>query len=128
MISFDLKVLQQGMTDLAGMHSKLVAAQRAFVGEESAETMDLALIQMHRFILGNIEVDTTRTKNSIFMKSGVDGDGPWGKIGSNVKYSPWVRDAGHGTQFMEYAVKKEGPAVLALLGKEYTLAVHKKFQ
>jgi hypothetical protein len=113
----------KGAADLARLEQELAAAQRAYVGSGARGQIESGLIQLHRFVLANIEVDTARTKNSVSMQV-VDLQG---RLFSNVKYSPWVRDAGHSQQFFEYAKEQEGPAVLRRLGREFTLAVHREF-
>jgi len=122
-----LSIASSSLADLAKMQSQLLSAKQAVTGDGLESTITLGLIQLHRFVLANIEVDTARTKNSIFMKvERQDGD-VIGRLGSQVKYSPWVRDAGHKMQFFEYARKNEGPKVLEMMGREVTLSVKGAF-
>lgn len=113
--------------DLKRMQRQLMTAKKAVTGDGMEGIMNLGLIQLHRFVLANIEVDTARTKHSIFMQMDRKGKDVEGRLGSQVFYSPWVRDAGHGVHFFEYAQAQEGPAVLAMLGREFTLAVNRAF-
>ena len=82
-----------------------------------------ATLQMERFVAGHIEVDTGRTKNSVFPTIRTDGNGVTGMLSSNVSYAPHVRDGGHNRQFFEYARDVEGPRVLDWLGGEVTISL-----
>ena len=120
-----MKIRQLGITPQQ-LQRNLSGAARILSGEAGfPAAAQEALIQLHRFTVANIEVDTARTKNSIFMSNGVEaGGGWWGALASNVAYSPYVRDAQHNMHFFENARRKEGPRVLSALGREITLAVH----
>lgn len=87
----------------------------------------LATLQMHRFVANNIEVDSGRTKNSIFPEVTNAGNSVVGVLGSNVSYSPFVRDANHGRQFFDYAKDVEGPNIKKLLGDEMTAEIERGF-
>ena len=113
---------------LKELQDQLVMAKMAIAADDGMEAdITKALIQMHRFVLAHIEVDTARTKNSIFMGTSVDGDVVNGRLGTNVKYSPYVRDAKHNEHFFRYAARIEGPQILESLGREFTLAVSGAF-
>ncbi|HIP70550.1 MAG TPA: hypothetical protein EYH05_04055 [Anaerolineae bacterium] len=124
MLEFDQK---RAVADLERMQSQLVSALGAATGDGMEDVIRQGLLQLHRFVLSNIEVDTSRTKNSIFPRVYRDGKDVNGRLASNVAYSPWVRDAGHKQHFFEYAADVEGPAVLAMMGREFTLRVKKAF-
>lgn len=104
------------------------AAKEVQAGGRLPDTVEKALMQLLRFVLGNIEVDTGRTKNSIFPSvEGGGGNSVSAMLGTNVHYSPYVRDAGHRQQFFEYAAEKEGPRILAGLGQEVVVKVEGHF-
>jgi len=91
--------------------------------DEARKGLYKALSMMLAFIGRNIEVDTGRTRGSVFFRTFKDGEGFGGVIGSNVKYSPWVRDAGHDKHFLVHAAEQEGPRALAEMGRQYILDV-----
>lgn len=105
------------------LQRRLLAAADAVGPEGMTAEIQKALIQLHRFVVDNIEVDTARTRLSIFMNVFADGGGVNGMLGSNVRYAPWVREAGHGSQFFEYAARVEGPRVLESMSREFVLKV-----
>lgn len=86
-----------------------------------------AILQLGRFVAGNIEVDTGRTKNSVFPSVEGRGNSIVAMLGTNVSYSPFVRDAGHSRRFFEYAADVEGPRALAVLGDEVVLEIARGF-
>lgn len=105
------------------IQQKLIKAGKLSQDEGMTELIQFGLIQLHRYMLRNIEVDTARTKNSLFWRAQSSPQGVWGFVGSNVKYSPYVRDRQHRRHFMVTAAEKEGPQVLARMGRTYALAV-----
>lgn len=116
------------VAQLKQLQDELLAAKMAISAEDGMEPkITEALIQLHRFMLANIEVDTSRTKNSLFVNTWRDGRRVNGMVGTNVKYSPWVRDSGHNVHFIEHARRVEVPLVLANLGRKFTLAVKEAF-
>lgn len=123
-----LTVDTASIKDLERLQSQLLSAKMAVTGEGMEGLVNLALIQLQRFVMGNIEVDTARTKASIFiMNPQTLGKDVVGGLASQVSYSPFVRDAGHKEHFFEYAKRVEGPAVLEMLGREFTLAMKRSF-
>lgn len=90
----------------------------------------LGLAQLDRFVAVNVEVDTGRTKNSVFQHIGGGGQGNSiaAALATNVRYSPYVRDASHSQPFFQYAAEKEGPAVLEMLGEEVIIRVEEAFK
>lgn len=86
-----------------------------------------ATLQMDRFVAGHIEVDSARTKNSVFPTIGAEGNSVIGMLSSNVRYAPYVRDASHNRQFFEYAADVEGPGILEWLGSEVMISVGEAF-
>ncbi|MBK8990158.1 MAG: hypothetical protein IPM39_29525 [Chloroflexi bacterium] len=85
--------------------------------------LTLATMQALRFVLAHIEVDTGRTKNSVFptVKGGE------AKLATNVSYAPFVRDAGHSEQFFRYADRVEGPRIQESFGLEVQARVNRAF-
>lgn len=94
-----------------------------------ANLVELAGLQLLRFTLSDIEVDSGRTKGSLFFQQG----GPRGNsavmayLGTNVKYAPYVRDAAHTVQFFKNAEETEGPAVAAAFGVNVEAVVNDAF-
>ena len=86
-----------------------------------------ATLQMDRFVSGHIEVDTGRTKNSVFPTVRSEGNSVIGMLSSNVRYAPYVRDASHSKQFFDYAADVEGPGILEWLGSEVAITVREAF-
>ena len=96
----------------------VVSALRQVGAGEQEKLFTEAVLQVHRFVLGNIEVDTGRTKNSVFPDVESGPGGITAGLYTNVAYSPWVRDAGHRKQFFDHADAVEVPRVLAWLEDE----------
>lgn len=92
-------------------------------GEGLDSLLTLATMQALRFVQANIEVDTGRTKNSV-MPSVQDSEG---RLGTNVSYAPFVRDAGHSEQFFRYAARVEGPRIQEAFGMEVQARVNRAF-
>lgn len=117
-----LSLEKQGVTP-EELQRRLLAAADVVGPDGMTAEVQKALIELHRFVVDNIEVDTARTRLSIFMNVFTDNGGVNGMLGSNVSYSPWVRDAGHGQQFFEYAARVAGPRVLENMSREFVLKV-----
>lgn len=125
-----IKVNEASIEDLEQMQAKLRRVLE-LVGAQTGgleEMITLGVLQLDRFVAANIEVDTGRTKNSIFPSVHGDGNRVTGQLATNVWYAPWVRDAGHDAHFFDYAEKKEVPAVLAMLGSEFSARVEQGFE
>jgi len=103
------------------------SAAQAISPSGLAPLFQAALLQLQRFTLGNIEVDTGRTKNSIFAQLDQSGNSIAALLGTSVRYAPYVRQANGGVQFFTYAADVEGPAALAALGDNVILAVSGEF-
>ena len=128
MLSIHSDVNNNPLAQIKALQEQLVMAKMAVTAEEGMEAeITKALIQLHRFVLAHIEVDTARTKHSIFMETHISGDSVIGKLGTNVKYSPYVRDANHKEPFFRYAARIEGPRVLEALGREFTMKLYGVF-
>lgn len=97
-------------------------------GQGLPALMSEAVGQLQRFAQGNIEVDTGRTKNSVFGNVSGRGNSVVGMLGTNVRYAPFVRDSGHRMQFMKYAERKEVPNVLKYLGEGVVSSVEEVFE
>ena len=113
--------------DVAATLAGLEAVKATTRGAGLEAMLALALGRLDRFVAGNIEVDTGRTKNSIFQHTGGNGNRLEAMLGTNVHYAPYVREAGHGEQFFEYAARVEGPAVLEMLGTDYDARIEAAF-
>lgn len=115
--------------DLDTLDQMLTDAQHAVAADGGlAEKIDLALVQLHRFAVNNIEVDTGRTKLSLFMRNDTVGNMVHGMIGTPVRYSPWVRDASHRQQFMRNVAEREMPHVLEALEQDIVISVDGVFE
>lgn len=86
------------------------------------------LVMLQSFVSKNIEVDTGRTKNSVFARvSGGRGNSVVGMLGTNVKYAPYVQDGTHSKQFFDYAAEREGQRVADALGEDFIVSVERVF-
>ncbi|MCL4867756.1 MAG: hypothetical protein KJ063_02210 [Anaerolineae bacterium] len=103
----------------------LAAVQAGVTGSGMMGIMSLAVVQMQRFVSGHIEVDTGRTKNSVHAEVKRVGNGVEGVLGTNVVYSPYVRDDKHQRPFFDHARNVEGPNVVRLFGDEVNLRVER---
>lgn len=87
----------------------------------------LGVSQLVRFASANVEVDTGRTKNSIYGKVQGGGQAVQGIVGATSSYHQYVRDAGHGIQFLRYAGQKELPGVLKTIGQDVVASIEEAF-
>lgn len=86
----------------------------------------LGVSQLVRFTSANVEVRSGRTKNSIYGK--VQGGGVvQGIVGATSSYHGYVRDAGHGIQFLRYAGQHELPNVLKTIGQDVVASIEESF-
>lgn len=111
------------VADIERVQRQLSNVLAGVTGDGLTEIITLATLQMLRFVQANIEVDTGRTKNSVFPHV----QGTEGRLGTNVTYSPFVRDAGHGKQFFRHAADVEGPALGRAFGTEVQARVNRAF-
>lgn len=88
----------------------------------------LAIGQLHRFVTSNIEIDTTRTQNSVTPIVKVRGNGVSAMLGANTSYSPYVRNKGHKMHFFRYAEQKEVPNVVDALELDVVAKVEGAFE
>jgi len=93
-----------------------------------AEMFQMGIMQLDRFAQGHIEVDTGRTKNSLYTRVNNDSNRITAMLGTNVRYSPYVRDDGHKKQFLENTRDAEGPRVLEWLGEQVVLSIEGAFE
>ena len=120
-----LTLSQSSIQDVNRSQQALMQVQASVTGGGMVEIMTLAVLQMQRYVSAHIEVDTGRTKNSIFTQVRGAGNGAEGVLGTNVSYSPYVRDNTHSRQFFEHAAEGEGPNVARLFGEEVQIRVEK---
>lgn len=115
--------------DLAKLQQNLNSVVQAIGAESGGMKRNLteSLLQMQRFVVGNIEVDTSRTKNSVFPSITGSGNSILALLASNVRYSLYVRNAGHNEQFFDYASRVEGPNIARQYGKDIITKVEKQF-
>lgn len=118
---------KSAIADIERAKDGLAAVQKELMATGADSMWMLALLQLNRFVGANIEVATGRTKNSVFTQVSGSGNGITALLGTNVSYSPFVRDAGHHQQFFEYAAEYEGPAVARMLGEEVDIRVQRAF-
>lgn len=128
-MTLSLDVNAASIASIERAQSQLNSAVAQFGAESGGLTarMTEAILQLNRFVLGNIEVDTGRTKNSIFPDVRQDGNSVTAMLGTNVSYSPYVRDKGHGEPFFDYAERVEVPGVLEWLGADIVARVEGAF-
>ena len=72
----------------------------------------LTLLQLQRYALGIVHVDTGRLKNSIFTDLESQGNDLIGHVATNVEYAPFEEGRGGGHAFFARTVKEEGPNVV----------------
>lgn len=113
-----------GKEDAERMERQLAAVMEAVgAGAGQRDLLTLATMQALRFVSANIEVDTGRTKNSVFPEVGET----TARLATNVSYSPFVRDASHSEQFFRYAERVEGPRIGEAYGLEVQARVNRAF-
>lgn len=110
----DLEALQADLRQAA----REVSANSGLLG-----LMTQGILQIDRFVANNIEVDTGRTKNSVFPTTRQNGNSVLAQLSTNVSYAPYVREAGHGEQFLAYAEQREVPGVVAWIGEQAGIKV-----
>lgn len=82
-----------------------------------ADTMTLALGQLHRYATGIVHVDTGRLKNSLFWETESRGNDLMGHVATNVAYAvhehnrPGTKPGHGGHNFFARTVREEGPHV-----------------
>lgn len=106
---------------------KLSQALKKVDADGIEEVVRLATLQAMRYVWANIEVDTSRTKSSVFPAVTRVGNGADGVLGTNVSYSPFVRDASHTKPFFDYAAENEGPRLAQFFGAEINVRVENAF-
>lgn len=128
-MTLSLNVNEASIADIEKAQRQLNSAVAQFGAESGGLTARLteAILQLQRFVLGNIEVDTGRTKNSVFADVSQNGNSVTAMLGTNVSYAPYVRDAGHGEQFFKHAERVEVPGVLEWLGADIVARVEGSF-
>jgi len=117
MISIDFKTSAgSAIGDLDRYKLGLQLAKNS-ISEDSGGLLTVLLpaaLQLDRFVAANIQVDTGRTKNSIFISSGKDNNGVFAGLFSNVNYAPYVgyKQRESSKQFFLYAADIEAPRAL----------------
>lgn len=71
----------------------------------------LGLLQLQRYALGIVHVDTGRLKNSIFTDDETRGNNVIGYVATNVEYAPAEHARGGSHAFFQRTVGEEGPNV-----------------
>lgn len=84
--------------------------------------------QLVRFSSSHIEVRTGRTKNSIYGDVRASSGGVIGTVGATSSYHQYVRDDGHGQQFLRFAAHHELPRVLKDLGEDVRGGIREAFE
>lgn len=126
-MSVEINVDEASLRSIRKVQRQLTDAVKAIDPSGVEEVVQLTTLQALRFIQGNIEVDTGRTKNSIFPAVTKLGNGADGVLGTNVSYSPFVRDASHTKPFFAYAAENEGPRLAQFFGAEINVRVENAF-
>lgn len=118
--------ISSGANSPEAVAAKFAKAAEA-VGPAGLEaSITLGVSQLVRFASANVEVDTGRTKNSIYGKVN-SGSVVQGIVGATSSYHGYVRDAGHGIQFLRYAGQKELPNVLQTIGQGVVASIEESF-
>lgn len=104
------------------------AVQQASGAGGLKRAMTAGILRLDRFVAGNIEVDTGRTKNSIVPSITGAGAQVTGQLGSGVRYSPYVRNRNGGLQFFEYARRTEVPKVLQMMAVDISAKIEGEFE
>ena len=107
--------------------AKFARAAEAVGPDGLQARITLGVAQLVRFASANVEVDTGRTKNSIYGKVQGGGSAVQGIVGATSSYHGYVRDAGHGIQFLRYAGQKELPNVLKTIGEAVAASIEEAF-
>lgn len=115
--------------DIQAVQNSMQNALRETTGAGLENKLLLGLAQLDRFVAANIQVQTGRTKNSIFQRIGRSGNSVAAGLHTNVKYSPYV---GHlpgrsSEQFFKYAARVEGLRVANSVGQDIVITVEGKF-
>lgn len=108
----------EGLAETQAEIQRLSLAVATTPGGGMRNQLTLALLQLQRYALGIVHVDTGRLKNSIFTELDSRGNDLLGYVATNVEYAvheeyrPGVK-AGHGGHaFFGRTVKEEGPNVV----------------
>ncbi|MCL4867794.1 MAG: hypothetical protein KJ063_02400 [Anaerolineae bacterium] len=113
-----LQLSQTSLDDLKKLQADLrQAAQEVSANSGLKGLMTQAILQVDRFVAGNIEVDTGWTKNSIFPDVSGGGNSVVAQLSTSVHYAPYVRDRRHQEQFFDYANRREVPKVIEWLAE-----------
>lgn len=126
-MSVEINVDEASLRSIRKVQRQLTDAVKAIDPSGVEEVVQLTTLQALRFVQGNIEVDTGRTKSSVFPAVTRVGNGADGVLGTNVSYSPFVRDASHTKPFFDYAAENEGPRLAQFFGAEINVRVENAF-
>jgi hypothetical protein len=107
-----------GMRPLQDELQRLTLATATGPGGEMRNNLLLALLQLQRYALGIVHVDTGRLKNSIFTDLETVGNDLMGHVATNVEYAIFeeMRAGSKGVygghNFFGRTVREEGPNVV----------------
>lgn len=112
-------LLKNPMTvDVAGLAEAQAEVQRLALAVSTKRDGGLrndllaGLLQLQRYALGIVHVDTGRLKNSIFTDLEDSGDDLIGHVATNVEYAPHEENRGGDHAFFRRTAREEGPNVI----------------
>lgn len=113
-----MTVSVEGLGEIQAELQRLAVATSTDASGGLRNSMNLALLQLQRYALGIVHVDTGRLKNSIFTEIDGQGNDLLGHIATNVEYAPFeeyrkgVKGGYGGHAFFGRTVREEGPNVV----------------
>lgn len=101
-----------GLAEAQAEVRRLALATSTGQGGGVRNSLLLALLQLQRYALGIVHVDTGRLKNSIFTDVEERGNDLTGHVATNVEYAPFEEGRGGGHAFFARTAREEGPNVV----------------
>lgn len=97
---------------LAEAQAEIQRLAESVSGHGLEANLNLVLLQLQRYALGIVHVDTGRLKNSIFTDMETERGGLVGHVATNVEYAPFEDARGGNHGFFESTAKDEGPRAI----------------
>lgn len=107
-----ISVSTAGLAELQTEVQRLALAVSTKPGGGLRNDLLLTLLQLQRYALGIVHVDTGRLKNSIFTEIEAHGNDLIGHVATNVAYAPFEERRGGSHAFFARTVRDEGPNVV----------------
>lgn len=102
----------EGLAELQAELARMTEAVATKPGGGLRNSLALALLQLQRYAVGIVHVDTGRLKNSIFTEIEGQGNSLIGHVATNVAYAPFEERRGGAHAFFARTTKEEGPNVV----------------